>query len=65
MRIKCHQFMTYQDVEFEPEAGLNCIIGPNGAGKYLLLGRYFVCVGMIISLNYLLLSNLAFKPMGL
>ncbi|GAA6015672.1 hypothetical protein JCM10207_008167 [Rhodosporidiobolus poonsookiae] len=33
VRIKCHSFLTYDEVEFRPGPALNMIIGPNGTGK--------------------------------
>ncbi|EAL21538.1 hypothetical protein CNBD0060 [Cryptococcus deneoformans B-3501A] len=33
VRIKCTNFMTYDNVEFRPGPHLNMILGPNGTGK--------------------------------
>ena len=33
VRVKLHQFLTYQDVEFKPGPRLNVVMGPNGTGK--------------------------------
>ncbi|KAI0036757.1 hypothetical protein K488DRAFT_40522 [Vararia minispora EC-137] len=33
IRVKLHNFVTYDDVEFYPGPHLNMIIGPNGTGK--------------------------------
>ena len=33
VRVKLHQFLTYQDVEFHPGPRLNVVMGPNGTGK--------------------------------
>ncbi|KAI0030174.1 P-loop containing nucleoside triphosphate hydrolase protein [Vararia minispora EC-137] len=33
VRVKLHNFVTYEDVEFRPGPHLNMIIGPNGTGK--------------------------------
>eukprot|EP01083_Nonionella_stella_P126190 381817_1 len=44
VRIKLHQFVTYEDVEFFPEAGLNVIVGPNGAGKSSIVCA--LCLGL-------------------
>ncbi|BGO98380.1 hypothetical protein RTG_00828 [Rhodotorula toruloides ATCC 204091] len=33
VRIACHSFLTYDEVEFNPGPALNMIIGPNGTGK--------------------------------
>ncbi|GAA5826271.1 hypothetical protein JCM11251_007234 [Rhodosporidiobolus azoricus] len=33
VRIACHSFLTYDNVEFRPGPALNMIIGPNGTGK--------------------------------
>lgn len=33
VRIACHSFLTYDEVEFAPGPALNMIIGPNGTGK--------------------------------
>ena len=37
MRVKLHNFVTYDDAEFRPGPHLNMIIGPNGTGKSTLL----------------------------
>ncbi|KAI5121182.1 hypothetical protein M0805_005983 [Coniferiporia weirii] len=33
VRVKLHQFLTYDDVEFRPGPYLNMVLGPNGTGK--------------------------------
>ena len=33
MRVKLHNFLTYDDVEFRPGPYLNMVLGPNGTGK--------------------------------
>lgn len=33
MRVKLHNFVTYDDCEFFPGPRLNVVIGPNGSGK--------------------------------
>lgn len=33
VRVTCHNFVTYDNVEFRPGPYLNMIIGPNGSGK--------------------------------
>ena len=32
LRVKLHNFLTYDDVEFRPGPRLNVIMGPNGTG---------------------------------
>ncbi|KAL5529915.1 SMC5 [Sanghuangporus sanghuang] len=33
VRVKLHNFLTYDDVEFRPGPYLNMVLGPNGTGK--------------------------------
>ena len=33
VRMKMHNFVTYDDCEFYPGPRLNVIMGPNGSGK--------------------------------
>lgn len=33
VRVKLHNFVTYDDCEFYPGPRLNVVIGPNGSGK--------------------------------
>ncbi|EFC42567.1 structural maintenance of chromosome 5 [Naegleria gruberi] len=44
VRIKIHNFMTYDDCEFFPGPGLNLVLGPNGTGKSSIVGA--ICVGL-------------------
>ncbi|KAI3381172.1 hypothetical protein SNEBB_007365 [Seison nebaliae] len=45
VRLKLHNFMTYEDTEIFPQPGLNVIIGPNGSGKSSILGAICVVLG--------------------
>jgi ABC-type multidrug transport system ATPase subunit len=44
VRVKLHNFMTYDDCEFEPGPGLNLVLGPNGTGKSSIVSA--ICVGL-------------------
>ncbi|KAF7317180.1 Purine nucleoside phosphorylase [Mycena chlorophos] len=43
-RIKLHNFVTYDDVEFHPGPHLNMILGPNGTGKSSIACA--ICLGL-------------------
>jgi len=45
IRMKLHNFVTYDDCEFRPGPRLNVVIGPNGSGKSTI-----VC-GMAVGLG--------------
>ncbi|KAL1705307.1 hypothetical protein EV121DRAFT_258668 [Schizophyllum commune] len=44
VRIKLHNFVTYDDVEFRPGPYLNMILGPNGTGKSSIACA--ICLGL-------------------
>ncbi|KAF7327365.1 Purine nucleoside phosphorylase [Mycena kentingensis (nom. inval.)] len=44
VRIKLHNFVTYDDVEFSPGPYLNMILGPNGTGKSSIACA--ICLGL-------------------
>ncbi|CAL1264783.1 unnamed protein product [Larinioides sclopetarius] len=44
VRIKLKGFMTYDDLEFKPDKGLNLIIGLNGSGKSSIMSA--ICLGL-------------------
>ncbi|KZT37531.1 P-loop containing nucleoside triphosphate hydrolase protein [Sistotremastrum suecicum HHB10207 ss-3] len=44
VRMKLHNFVTYDDVEFRPGPHLNMILGPNGTGKSSLACA--LCIGL-------------------
>ncbi|KAJ3055370.1 Structural maintenance of chromosomes protein 5 [Rhizophlyctis rosea] len=45
VRIRCHNFVTYDDVEVMPGPSLNMIIGPNGTGKSTLVCAIAIALG--------------------
>ncbi|KAJ3030056.1 Structural maintenance of chromosomes protein 5, partial [Rhizophlyctis rosea] len=45
VRIRCHNFVTYDDVEVLPGPSLNMIIGPNGTGKSTLVCAIAIALG--------------------
>jgi hypothetical protein len=44
-RIKLHNFMTYDHVEFRPGPHLNMILGPNGTGKSTIAAGIAIGLG--------------------
>lgn len=46
VRVKLHQFLTYDDVEFRPGPYLNMVLGPNGTGKSS------IACALVIGLNW-------------
>ncbi|TDL30065.1 P-loop containing nucleoside triphosphate hydrolase protein [Rickenella mellea] len=44
VRIKLHNFVTYDDVEFRPGPYLNMVLGPNGTGKSSIACA--ICLGL-------------------
>ncbi|KAF8324580.1 uncharacterized protein EI90DRAFT_3129760 [Cantharellus anzutake] len=44
VRVKLHNFVTYDDVEFRPGPYLNMILGPNGTGKSSIACA--ICLGL-------------------
>ena len=60
VRIKIHNFMTYDDCEFFPGPGLNLVLGPNGTGEFQLITLNSLIKSSInnfIKLTLILLSN--------
>ncbi|CAD6565919.1 MAG: Structural maintenance of chromosomes protein 5 [Cyphobasidiales sp. Tagirdzhanova-0007] len=45
VRIKCHNFLTYYDIECMPGPHLNMIYGPNGAGKSSIAAAIAIGLG--------------------
>ncbi|KAL5482188.1 hypothetical protein EMCRGX_G022483 [Ephydatia muelleri] len=44
VRVLLHNFLTFDDVQFEPCAQLNVVVGPNGTGKSSLMCA--ICLGL-------------------
>lgn len=42
--IQLHNFLTYDDAEVFPGAGLNVVLGPNGSGKSSIVAA--ICLGL-------------------
>ena len=56
VRVKLHQFLTYDDVEFRPGPHLNMVLGPNGTGKSSIACA--LCLGLNFPPNVCLRLNL-------
>ena len=64
MRMKMHNFVTYDDCEFYPGPRLNVIMGPNGSGKSTIVCGLALGLGggtaVGVSVIWIQLNNIMF-----
>ena len=56
VRVKLHNFVTYDDCEFYPGPRLNVVIGPNGSGKSSIVCAFALGLAGSTSVSYALPS---------